>query len=72
MSVQAKAFGGTDVWSFLTPVSNTGYATCKICKKKLSYKTTTSNLKKHLSAVHPTISLAWRTHQVYLIIRCNK
>ncbi|XP_054012802.1 E3 SUMO-protein ligase ZBED1-like [Hylaeus anthracinus] len=51
---------GSDVWNFFVPVSNTGYATCKICKKKLSYKTTTTNLKKYLCSVHPTISLAWR------------
>ncbi|XP_076286885.1 E3 SUMO-protein ligase ZBED1-like [Lasioglossum baleicum] len=54
----------SDVWNFFTP-ANSGYAICNVCKKKLSYKTTTSNLKKHMGAVHPTISLVWRrAHQL--------
>ncbi|XP_054013907.1 uncharacterized protein LOC128895385 isoform X2 [Hylaeus anthracinus] len=67
---------GSDVWNFFVPVNNTGYATCKICKKKLSYKTTTTNLKKHLCSVHPTISLAWRQkhshHSPQLILIIQK
>ncbi|KAL0808545.1 hypothetical protein ABMA28_012990 [Loxostege sticticalis] len=30
-------------------------ATCKICQSKISYKSSTSNLKKHLDRKHPTI-----------------
>lgn len=30
-------------------------AICKICKSKLSYKSSTSNLKKHIERKHPTV-----------------
>ena len=46
----------SDVWSFFEPVSNY-IALCKICKTSLSYKSSVSNLKKHLQRKHPTVAL---------------
>ncbi|CAG9763629.1 unnamed protein product [Ceutorhynchus assimilis] len=34
------------------------YATCNLCTTKLSYKTSTTNLKRHLQIKHPTVSLS--------------
>ena len=33
------------------------YATCIICKKRLSYKTTNLNLRKHITSNHRSVSL---------------
>lgn len=32
-------------------------AKCDMCQQKISYKTSTSNLKKHVERKHPTITL---------------
>ncbi|CAL1298263.1 unnamed protein product [Larinioides sclopetarius] len=39
------------VWKYYT-VLNDNYAVCKICRNKLSYKTTISNLTKHIMKKH--------------------
>lgn len=44
----------SNVWSYFTKLDNT-YAKCNICYNKYSYKTTLTNLKKHLSGPHDTI-----------------
>lgn len=42
------------VWNFFD-VKDSCSAVCSICKCKLSYKSSVSNLKKHLQRKHPTI-----------------
>jgi len=39
------------VWQYMTAFDST-YAVCDVCKKKLSYKTSLTNLKKHITGVH--------------------
>ncbi|KAF2902321.1 hypothetical protein ILUMI_03859 [Ignelater luminosus] len=39
------------VWQVFEPIDNE-FATCNICAKKLSYKTSISNLKKHMQCKH--------------------
>ncbi|XP_022177733.1 zinc finger BED domain-containing protein 6-like [Myzus persicae] len=39
------------VWQYMTAVDSI-FAVCDTCQKKLSYKTSLTNLKKHLKAVH--------------------
>jgi len=41
----------SSVWSYFTIVDNV-YAKCDICKKDKSYKSSLTNLKKHLSSCH--------------------
>ncbi|EDV42299.1 uncharacterized protein Dana_GF17912 [Drosophila ananassae] len=50
----------SEIWCFFRAVDDT-YAVCNICKAKLSYKTTTTNLSKHMNRMHPTTAMA-RTH----------
>lgn len=42
----------SEIWYFFRAVDDT-YALCNICKAKLSYKTTTTNLSKHMNRMHP-------------------
>lgn len=44
------------LWNFFTEIDQIK-AKCNLCGVKLSYKTSTSNLKKHMQIKHPTISL---------------
>ncbi|EFN64871.1 hypothetical protein EAG_06536, partial [Camponotus floridanus] len=46
----------SDIWSFFT-ILNTEFASCNLCKHKLSYRSTTNNLRKHILARHPTVAL---------------
>lgn len=46
----------SEVWNFFTPIDTTT-AVCDMCKSKLSYKTSTSNLKKHIKNRHPTVTV---------------
>ncbi|XP_046684616.1 uncharacterized protein LOC124370373 [Homalodisca vitripennis] len=41
-------------------------AVCNICKQRLSYKTSTSNLRKHMKCKHPTVSLDEATPNTFL------
>lgn len=41
----------SDIWKHFSKVDSS-IAKCDICKKKYSYKTSLSNLKKHLNNVH--------------------
>jgi hypothetical protein len=50
------------IWNFFTPLENSQYATCNICKQKLSYRTTTTNLRRHMMSSHPTVSLNAMAH----------
>lgn len=45
------------LWRFFVPLDET-YAQCNLCKLKFSYKTSTSNLKKHLQNKHPTVNIS--------------
>ncbi|KAH8347480.1 uncharacterized protein bdwf [Drosophila kikkawai] len=47
----------SEIWCFFRAVDDT-YALCNICKAKLSYKTTTTNLSKHMNRMHPTSPLS--------------
>lgn len=42
------------VWSYFAKLDNT-YAKCNICHNNYSYKTTLTNLKKHLSGPHGVV-----------------
>ncbi|EDX12619.1 uncharacterized protein LOC6727754 [Drosophila simulans] len=46
----------SEIWCFFRAVDDT-FAVCNICKAKLSYKTTTTNLSKHMNRMHPTSGL---------------
>jgi hypothetical protein len=41
----------SDIWKHFSKVDSS-QAKCEICKKKYSYKTSLSNLKKHLNNSH--------------------
>lgn len=45
------------VWNFFTK-KDRDEAVCNICQNKFAYKSSSSNLKKHLERKHPTISLS--------------
>ena len=48
----------SDLWNFFEPVDEkSSFASCNICKAKLSFKTSTSNLKKHMINRHPTVAI---------------
>lgn len=45
------------LWEFFSTIEgDSNFAKCKTCKQKLSYKTSTSNLKKHMTKKHPTVA----------------
>ena len=47
----------SDIWSQFTADEREKMASCHICKQTLSYKTSITNLKRHLSTKHPTYSM---------------
>lgn len=55
----------SDLWSFFEQVDN-HIALCNICKVKISFKGSISNLKKHLQRKHPTIALPIKSSQTNL------
>ncbi|XP_016961431.1 uncharacterized protein LOC108032111 [Drosophila biarmipes] len=54
----------SEIWCFFRAVDDT-YALCNICKAKLSYKTTTTNLSKHMNRMHPTAGLGRASNYKY-------
>lgn len=42
------------LWQYFHP-SSTDKACCNLCKQNFSYKTTTTNLKKHIERRHPNL-----------------
>lgn len=44
------------LWNFFSEVDET-FAKCNICSVKLSYRTSTTNLKRHMESKHPTVKL---------------
>lgn len=46
----------SQLWKYFEP-ENENYAICNMCKLRLSYKTSISNLKKHLKTKHPTVTI---------------
>lgn len=57
MTQSSKRQRYSELWNFFTPIDNDYFATCNMCKRKLSFKTTNSNLKKHLNSNHPAVLL---------------
>lgn len=53
MSVKRKS---SRIWEFFTPIDNE-MAKCDLCKNSFSYRTSVSNLKRHMERKHATISL---------------
>ncbi|XP_018377324.1 PREDICTED: zinc finger BED domain-containing protein 1-like, partial [Trachymyrmex cornetzi] len=51
-----KRIRTSDIWTLFTAL-NSEFAMCNMCKHKLSYKSTTNNLRKHILARHPTVAL---------------
>nr|XP_018912073.1 PREDICTED: zinc finger BED domain-containing protein 6 [Bemisia tabaci] len=47
----------SNIWHHFKETQEDGKATCNICKKVLSYKTTITNLKKHRKVLYPTVPL---------------
>ncbi|XP_072400230.1 zinc finger BED domain-containing protein 4-like [Diabrotica undecimpunctata] len=45
------------IWKFFTPQDQAN-AMCNICKQVLSYKTSTTNLKRHFERKHPLVKLS--------------
>lgn len=46
------------IWTFFTvDKKSPEMAICSICKNTFSFKTSTSNLKRHMTAKHPTVSM---------------
>ncbi|CAH1957048.1 unnamed protein product [Acanthoscelides obtectus] len=56
-SVSAKK-KTSEIWKFFDRIDE-GHAICTMCKSKLSYKTSSSNLKKHLQKKHPTVTITF-------------
>lgn len=58
MSTQntGKRRRSSGVWEFFQAVDAV-FATCNMCKTKLSYKTSVTNLKRHTSSRHPTVTI---------------
>jgi hypothetical protein len=54
----AKRRKTSPLWAYFTELSgNEKMAKCDMCGQKLSYRSSISNLKKHLDKRHPTINL---------------
>lgn len=46
------------IWSFFTVINSTNkIAKCDICKTDISFKSSVSNLKRHMIKKHPTIKI---------------
>lgn len=54
----------SDIWNFFT-VDLDYYAKCNICKKKISFKTTNSNMRKHMKSNHPTVAIVLNKNVEY-------
>lgn len=53
----SKRVKTSDIWNFFTQDCDQ-FAKCNICKKKISYKTTNSNMRKHMKTNHPTVLIS--------------
>lgn len=56
MSPKVKGTKSSALWRFFE-VIDAECAKCSMCKQKFSYRTSTSNLKKHLKNKHPTVDI---------------
>lgn len=56
------------IWNFFKPQQGAeGIAICNLCHEKLSYKSTSGNLRKHIQRKHPSVQLnvsQTTTHQL--------
>lgn len=55
-STKLSANRKSPMWQFFTTVDES-LAKCDLCKKTVSYKTSISNLKKHMIRMHPTVKI---------------
>nr|XP_015839926.1 PREDICTED: zinc finger BED domain-containing protein 4-like [Tribolium castaneum]XP_015839927.1 PREDICTED: zinc finger BED domain-containing protein 4-like [Tribolium castaneum] len=44
------------IWNFFTPIDK-DKAKCDLCSQKMSYKSSTSNMKRHVQRKHPTVKM---------------
>lgn len=52
------------IWNFFSIVDKDNLtAKCDICAQKMCYKSSTSNLKRHLERKHPTVKLIQNNDQ---------
>lgn len=56
MSSKVRKTKTSKLWRYFKPIDE-HFAICNMCKQKLSYKTSTSNLKKHIQSKHPSVKL---------------
>lgn len=47
----------SELWNFFKQIDS-NFATCNACNMKFSFRTSTSNLKKHLQSKHPTLKVS--------------
>ncbi|XP_072376816.1 uncharacterized protein [Diabrotica undecimpunctata] len=61
------------MWKLFRKVPNSDYiACCRLCRKRISYKTTTSNLQRHIGRRHPKyLSLKYKNRISYTARRRN-
>ncbi|CAH1110400.1 unnamed protein product [Psylliodes chrysocephalus] len=52
----SKKRKSSELWNFFDPLDEV-FAKCNICSTKLSYKTSISNLRRHLQSKHPTVTV---------------
>lgn len=58
------------VWLYFSVVDNyKKIAKCDVCKQKLSFKYSVSNLKKHFTGKHPTIKIGFNTQNANSNVR---
>lgn len=60
----------SSIWQNFTVVDS-NFATCDICKRKLSYKTSVTNLKKHLTKAHLIYSNVSQVKKIIIKIYKN-
>jgi hypothetical protein len=57
----------SEVWNYFTIADhNKTLAKCDLCKQILSYKSSVSNLKKHIQKKHVTVSLNTMNTENYI------
>lgn len=56
----------SSMWNYFTVVdANLKNAKCDLCSQKMSYRSTTSNLKNHMTRRHPTVNISSDSQEKY-------